>query len=183
MWAMKLVRYYRWLKNHVQKDPWHNEYTYLLDEAWKNDFTYFIPHDENRAADGLELRKTFVKETGLDLYGVDLGACRMLEFLIGLSIRMNENFYDWDYPKQVPIYFWQLMSNLGLDKYTDSYIMEMPNSSTDEICDIFRILNERRYTFDGQNGGLFPLDHPESDQTLVEVWYQMMEYMNLRLEM
>jgi len=33
----------------------------------------------------------------------------------------------------------------------------------------------RRYSKTGK-GGLFPLKHPKKDQTEVEIWYQMQQY-------
>jgi hypothetical protein len=44
-----------------------------------------------------------------------------------------------------------------------------------KIKNILDTLVWRTYQPDGR-GGFFPLNHPEEDQTKVEIWYQMNKY-------
>ncbi len=148
-------------------------YDILFDIAWITNYEYHIPNDDNRAADGLGLRRRFEYETSNKL--PDLGPCRILEFLIGLAIRLNEAVYDNNEPNAERYWFWILMGTLELDEYTDEYDFDAIH---EEIYDIFGRLNARQYDQDGGNGGLFPLENPSQDQRGVEVWYQMQAYLS-----
>jgi hypothetical protein len=140
--------------------------------AWEIHYEHFVPNDDNRAADGLNLRRRFESETSVRL--PDLGSCRMLEFLIALAIRLNEAVYNYRDPNQESYWFWQMMEHLELDMYTDDYNFMAIHG---EIYDIFMRINHREYSPDGSNGGLFPLKRPAEDQRDVEIWYQMMAYL------
>jgi hypothetical protein len=124
-----------------------------------------VPNDDNRARDGLDLRRRFERETSIML--PDLGECTMLEFLVALSIRLNETVYDYNDPDRVSDWFGELIDNLEVDR-----------KSIDEI---FQCLNGRTYDYNGGNGGLFPLENPREDQREIEVWYQMMAYLRENL--
>lgn len=177
MWAPNLLNYYVWLIGHVHHESFEN-YDCLLSETWQTFYTNFsVPNDENRAADGFALRNRYASELLADL--PDLGECRMLELLVGLAMRMNDVFYDWELPDQTGTYFWAMMTNLQLTQYTDEYVVEHPKSSLDDILMIFTILDARSYSKDG-HGGLFPLNPNgtnHQNQREVELWYQMMSHM------
>lgn len=162
-------RYNQWLRGLVNKPgPF---YHILFDMAWATFYEYHIPNDDNRAEDGLKLRERFELESSLRL--LDLGECRMLEFLIALAIRLNESVYDYNNPDQTPYWFWILIENLQLDEYDDYYPFDKIHV---DIELVFMRLNRRLYTTSGY-GGLFPLEEPKEDQREVEVWYQMMAYL------
>lgn len=164
-------KYLRWLRALVnQPGP---SYDILFDIAWVTNYEYHIPNDDNRAADGLGLRRRFEYETSNKL--PDLGPCRVLEFLIGLAIRLNEAVYDNRNPNQATQWFWILIANLDMDIYTDEYDF---NALHAEIYEKFGYLNARQYDYSGANGGLFPLKDPPNDQRRVEVWYQMQAYLS-----
>ena len=85
-----------------------------------------VPMDRNRALDGQALRNTFLdihprNDSELDAH---LGACRMLEFLIGVAERMNHNDWDYEEPDRIPYFFWILITNLGLDVWDDEALEE-----------------------------------------------------------
>lgn len=161
--------YIVWLRGLVNRPS--PNYEILFEMAWETHYSYFIPNDINRARDGLELRERFESETSIGL--PDMGPCRMLEFIIALSIRLNETTYDYDFPNQVPYWFDVLIRNLGLDEYDDYYPYLRIR---EEIKKVFEKVNKRLYERDGL-GGCFPLVYPEKDQRKVEVWYQMMAYL------
>ncbi|MCK4787431.1 MAG: hypothetical protein KAV87_26975 [Desulfobacteraceae bacterium] len=167
---LSVNKYLRWLRGLVHRPG--PSYDILFDMAWVTHYEYPVPNDDNRAQDGLKLRERFEYETSIRL--PHLGECTMLEFLIALAIRLNESVYDHTYPNQETYWFWILMGALKLDEYDDSYDFTRIH---DEIQNIFMRLNRREYDSDGGNGGLFPLDDPIQDQRGVEVWYQMMAYL------
>ncbi len=167
---LSVNKYNRWLRGLVEMPgPSHD---ILFDMAWVTHYEYSVPNDDNRAQDGLKLRERFEYETSIKL--PHLGECRILEFLIALAIRLNESVYDHEDPNLEPDWFWTLMINLDLDTYNDSYDFTRIHG---EIQDTFGRLNRREYDSDGGNGGLFPLENPDKDQRGIEVWYQMMAYL------
>ncbi len=167
---LSINKYNRWLRGLVENPG--PSYDILFDIAWITHYEYSVPNDDNRAQDGLMLRSRFEYETSIKL--PDLGECRILEFLIALAIRLNESIYDHENPNLEAYWFWILIGSLELDEYDDSYDFTLIHG---EIQDIFMRLNKREYDSDGGNGGLFPLADPVQDQRGVEVWYQMMAYL------
>ena len=168
-------KYNRWLRGLVEKNPGPS-YHILFDMAWATFYEYHIPNDDNRAEDGLKLRERFELESSLRL--PDLGECNMLEFLIALAIRLNESVYDYNNPDQTSYWFWELIKNLQIDVYDDNWPF---NKIHFNINQVFIRLNERLYGSNGGGGGLFPLEEPTADQRYVEIWYQMMAYLNENL--
>lgn len=130
-------------------------------------FAWWVPNDDNRAQDGLELRNEFFAETeGVERdENWEVLECDLLELLVGLSRRLSfmtgEDSSTW---------FWIMIENLGLYQYNDA--ADIPE---DTVKDVLEGLIWRTYDFDG-NGGLFPLRNPSVDQRGVEIWYQLNEY-------
>lgn len=135
----------------------------IFNIAWDILYVPTIPNDQNRCQDGMDLRQRYGRETGNGL--PPIGTCRMLEFLIGMAIRLNEIDYDPTMPDKVGPWFWILLDNLGIIEADDPWIEDM-----------LERLNTRDYSFDG-HGGLFPLRNPREDQRNIEVWYQMQAYL------
>jgi len=135
----------------------------LFKIAWEIKYLPTVPNDQNRYQDGMDLRPRYVQESsnGLPV----LGECTMLEFLIGLAIRLNNADYDPAMPDRVGPWFWALLDNLGIIEASDVWIETA-----------FFKINTRDYSFDGF-GGLFPIRNPKEDQRNVEVWYQMQAYL------
>lgn len=170
-----LVReYVGYLESLVHADRQDSPYNLLLGIAWSEKFEGFVPNDENREEDGKLLRSRFEVETLTTL--PRLGQCRFLEFLIGLAIRWNDAVYDYQHPDMMPEYFWTLIENLELDEFHDYY--SGPGNPSVVIRESFRDVVSRNYNYDGSGGGLFPLVRPPTDQRNVEVWYQLMTYIN-----
>lgn len=120
-----------------------------------------ISNDKNRIGDGLAVREEFKK-------GEIDGPCSFLEFLIGLSYRI-EDVIGNDYVYS----FWEMIDNLCLLEFDDDHLDLGESYAVDDTVSIF--LN-RRYARDGA-GGLFPLRNPKEDQRKVEIWYQMQAYL------
>lgn len=165
--------YLQWLASQISGET-NRTYDGLLDIMHQKEFVWLVPNDDNRKGDGLDLRVEFCHAHDIPMG--DVGAfleqpnadppCSFLEVLVALSRRLEfaagGNAGDWA---------WQLMVNLQLHKISDP-VGRRKAERADEILNtcIFR-----NYSPDG-TGGFFPLTWPEEDQTRVEVWYQMANY-------
>lgn len=162
--------YFRWLLDTVMfRDMKRSgrSYLYLLKQMGSIQFTWSVDSDVNRAEDGKYLRYTYAEMVGTD-YEIK-GACNFLEMCIALASRMNDDIFDADPTARPARWFWIMMENCGLDKYTDDNFDPL---EVEQIC--ARII-KRQYNRTGK-GGLFPLKHPKEDQRKVEIWYQMQAY-------
>jgi hypothetical protein len=145
-------------------------FTYLYD----TEFTYFIPHDENRAVDGIGLRHRFCYRNDCEHleYCLD-GPCSVLEMMVALAIRCED--YIMCNPEKgdrTAQWFWTMISSLGLAGMTD-YNFDL-YTVEDVIC---RLLN-RDYDRDGK-GGLFTIRGWYRDARDAEIWHQLLAYCNL----
>ena len=145
----------------------------LLIYLHDTEFRYSIPMDENRAEDGMNLRYRFALLREIDDFAEYLdGPCSVLEMMIALSIRCEENIMDdpgiGDRTGQ---WFWGMINNLGLGSMTDNqfdiYYVE----------DVIERFLDREYEPDGK-GGLFTVRHCDRDLTTVEIWHQLCWYLD-----
>lgn len=138
------------------------------------DFTYTIPRDENRAHDGLDLRRRFAIAIHNDpevAYEID-DPCSVLEMMIALAIRCEETIMDD--PKigdRTVQWFWGMINNLGVGDQTDKRFDKVFVTET-----IQRFLN-REYAPDGR-GGLFRVRNFRGDLRDVEIWVQLNWYLD-----
>lgn len=150
----------------------------LLSFLFDSEFTwsYKVPTDANRAKDGTFLRSRYANETGdFLLYSDRQEPCNVLEMLVALSIRIEEDIMGDpgnDHPEK---WFWEMIKNLGLYPATDNVFSE------DLVGKVVRIWLTRSYEANGL-GGLFPLQNPKKDQRLVSIWDQMNFYLNEKLK-
>lgn len=136
---------------------------------FEKEYIWFIPNDDNRLGDGLDLRIDFCRQRNLPLkLRGEMGYCSFLEVLIALSRRLA-----WNAGGTAPNWAWHLVRNLQLDIMYDP-IGPKKARRIDEILDM---CIWRTYAEDG-SGGFFPLAWPERDQTKLEVWYQMHAYID-----
>lgn len=166
-------QYFEWLYGLVSsvrnrnpaRSHWH-----LLRKFYSTEFTWFVPNDDNRWAEGIDLRHEWIhtkRIEDVDNDWLELG-CSVLEMLIALARRVS--FESEGTPAQQ---FWKLVQNLELDRYTDD-IYEI--SIAEEVEDTLDRLIRRTYGRDG-TGGLFPLRRARRDQRRIELWYQMSDYL------
>jgi hypothetical protein len=173
--------YLRWLMSQIRReDDGHPNRTYegLCTIMFEKEFVWLVPNDDNRVADGLELRVDFCHKKGIPTER--LGAflhkehpnppCSFLEVLIGLSRRLAFVDIEISSPEG---WAWILMNNLALHRITDP-VGRGRARKAEEILDI---CIWRSYSPDGV-GGFFPLRRPFEDQSKVEIWYQMAAYLN-----
>lgn len=176
------TEYFNWLTSIVCEQRFANGVSFdkLLSQLHDIEFRYIIPKDENRAEDGVDLRYRFALTYGHEhevdqvLYYLDYvgGSCSVLEMMIALAIRCEENIMDdprlGDRRSQ---WFWDMVVNLGLggmtdDRYDDAYV--------DEVVSRFL---DREYKPNGE-GGLFTINNCKYDLRDVEIWYQLNWYLD-----
>lgn len=172
-------RYFEWLYRHIgavrNRNP-ARSYWRLMRVLYCTEFVWSVPNDDNRVEDGRDLRYEYIQERGdegVDDLWLDLG-CSFLEMLVALSHRLT---FESLSGKSAGEWFWEMMHNLELDRYTDD-IYEI--SIEEEVEEVLQRLNDRTYLASGE-GGLFPLQTPKQDQRDVEIRYQMSAYL-LELE-
>ena len=136
-----------------------------------------IPRDSDREADGRYLRLRFSNESGIEIVDDILEKpCSFLEFAIALAYAIDDRImYDAENPEQAADWFWMMLENIGLDKYTDEYLMANGLPAHMYVNEITDRVMKRRYEYNGYLG-MFPLAKPEMDQRKVEIWYQANAY-------
>jgi len=161
--------YYEWLYDLVEL-PNHRE---LLKHLRRIDFYCIIEKDHNREDDGKSLRTTYINLGGAHSPS-PLTECSVLEMLIGLAFRMEHELSGLVECTDIVDCFLILLENLELSFMNDNRYL---GGNGAEVVDdrIYNML-DRRYRFDG-SGGLFPIKTPNQDQTEVEIWYQMHNWM------
>lgn len=146
----------------------HASYNMLLKYLNKKKFTYILPLDENRLLDGLDLRFRFADENS---YYID-GDCSVLEMMVALSLRCEEHIMsDDEIGNRTGRWFWEMIDNLGLESMYDDNFDKV---YADKI--IYRFIN-REYEPNG-DGGLFTVHNRNVDLRKVEIWYQLMWYLD-----
>jgi hypothetical protein len=173
-------RYFVWLYSLVA-DPTIKDrdltYWELLRQLYERPFVWFVSRDDNRMADGKQLRLDFLAHEGLrasdvDRDWIDIG-CSVLELMVAMSYRLR---FMMDPESNLAYWFWEvLMTNIGLRHCSDG--------DGFESCDVDETLNRvifRQYESDG-TGGFFPLKNPEHDQRGLELWAQMNAYVIERM--
>lgn len=171
--------YFNWLCDMVMIDT-HTDtgdsYWLLAKKLHKREFVWVIDLDENRADDGVALRTEFEERERIYIGTALDRPCSVLEMLVALSIRWDDIMTpEVDDGHGIPEKFWEMMSNIGLDKFSDDEYY--PLFGDEMIDDILDKLIARSYDFNG-HGGLFPLKKRGKNQRRVEIWYQMMAYLD-----
>lgn len=147
-------------------------YWSLARQLHQKEFVWVVPNDDNRVADGRQLRYEFLIEQGITEVDIDAEwmseGCSFLEMLIALSRRLwfedGGDARDW---------FWRMLDNLGIDRFNDRHYNPLYER---EINETLENVIWRNYSPDGR-GGLFPLKHSQEDQRDVEIAYQFSAYL------
>lgn len=165
-------QYLEWLILQVDCDG----YDPLLSRLHQKEFIWFVPNDDNRCQDALDLRTEFIHERG-ETAGTSLikrlSHISVLEVLVGISRRM-----EFQMGGDARVWAMVLVANLELSKFKG----RLSHSDGEEIDEIVQTLVWRRYQPDGV-GGFFPLAWPEEDQSKVEIWNQMSAWINEQHQM
>lgn len=158
--------YFNWLTAKVMPLTSPN-YQGLLLVLHRTEFIWTELGDDNRAADGLELRLDFLIELGFDSDPLWFETpASVLEVLIAFCVRHAS--FQTDIP--VADWFWRLIENLKLDDYR-----RISEDQIHEIQEVLKRFMRRTYGPNGV-GGLFPMQDPPRDQRKVEIWYQFCDY-------
>lgn len=147
-------------------------YWKLFRELHSTEFVWLILGDDNRAADGIELREEFLIEAdipddpawraiGCSVFEMMIAFARRAEFQTGMPAK------EW---------FWEFLGNLGLSEYNDA------NFSSTQIATILENLVWRLYGPKGE-GSMFPLRELPGEQNDNEIWYQFCDYLRDRHRM
>lgn len=163
-------KYLEWMIKQIRPD---NDRSYhdLFARIHDKEFVWLIPNDDNRIADGFDIRHEYFRRFKRP-HMLSQG-CSVLEVILGLSRRLSfavdGKAKDWA---------WVLVKNLELHKMAG----HIGGRRAERIDEVLEALIWRTYAPDGV-GGFFPLAWPEQDQRKVEIWYQMCAYIDELPEM
>lgn len=170
--------YFNWLFNLVCENRYSGGVSYkkLLMHLHNVEFRYLLSRDENRAEDGIDLRRRFafgiLGYSGLDEITDHLrGPCSVLEMMISLAIHCEDIMDDSRVGDRTAQWFWNMIVSLGLGSMTDDrYNKRVVN-------DILNTFLDREYEPDG-HGGLFIIRNCDEDLRNVEIWHQLTWYLD-----
>lgn len=168
--------YFEWLCDLVCGYHRHEKRRYrrLLTQLHLLPFRYSIPNDSHRASDGIDLRYRFAYDEGyLEESKYLDGPCSVLEMLVALALRCEEDFMDNPAKgNRTSEWFWLMVSNIGLESFNDD---RFNKALVLQRLDIFM---DRRYSRNGDNGNIIVLKRDMRDLRNVEIWYQLCWYIN-----
>ena len=171
--------YFEWLCElvDIQRFSKHLTYRKLLMHLHNIEFTWTIPRDDNRADDGIQLRRRFgLVRDDLSLQKYLRGSCSVLEMMVALAVRCEESIMDDALlGNRTGQWFWGMIHNLGLSPMTDN---RFDREFVDDV--IARFLN-REYESNGR-GGLFTVRNNMYDMRAVEIWSQLNWYLDEYIE-
>lgn len=172
------TKYFNWMCDLVagkrfKKLPFVKLLTYLHETP----FTYDVLKDQNREADGIDLRYRYavfvLKEKSPDFITDNLqGPCSVFEMMVALALRCEETIMDDpQIGDRTGQWFWGMIVSLGLggmfdDRYDELLVRD----------NVEKFLN-REYAPDG-TGGLFTIKGSREDLREVEIWTQLCWYLN-----
>ncbi len=162
------IDYFYWLIDKISTPELTKEYLMLYHQLFETDFYYYIPRDENRMLDGLNLRKQFEKETGEHVD--EAKKCSVLEMMIALAWRCDDQImWDDNHGSRISDWFFIMIDNMLLlgmkNTYYDSHHVDY-------------ILNRmmQHLNYDNGYGGLFYTNDPNYNMSHQEIWFQMCKF-------
>ena len=169
--------YFTWLCDLICRDRYSEKTSFvkLLSHLHDTEFYYVLDRDVNRAEDGIYLRYRFSyhnTDIGDDIESYINGPCSVLEMMIALAIRCEENIMDDPtIGNRTGQWFWGMITTLGLGAMYDT---QYDAEYVDEVLERFL---KREYERDG-TGGLFRVRNCNYDLRNVEIWYQLCWYLD-----
>lgn len=155
--------------NFLGLDIWTKKnYKSLLEHLHNREFTWIMDRDDNRADDGVKLRRTLEYDFGER-------PCSVLEMLAGLALRAEVDIIGDPGDPRPGDFFWEMIENLALDSMTEK---EFDKVKVDRIVD--RWLN-REFLPDGR-GSVFYVRNDIRDMRKLEIWDQMNSYIYERYD-
>ena len=166
--------YFDWLCEVVDSKRFskHVSYRKLLMHLHNIEFTWFIPYDDNRADDGIMLRRKYaLAHHDEEISDYISGPCSVFEMMAALAIRCEESIMDDTlFGNRTGQWFWGMIRNLGLSPMNDS------NFDAEFVDDVIARFLNREYEPDGK-GGLFTIKNCDHDLRTVEIWRQLSWYL------
>ena len=151
----------------------HMCYFLLAIHLHTKEFIPIIENDDNRAKDGIELRKRYALYCSAysDYSCLMTKPCSFLEMFVALAMNIDSDimcspYDDFDRSQN---WFWVMMDNLGFEQFNDA---NWDAKALEYVTNKLDDLNKRHIGADG-SGGIFPLKNPQKDQRITEIWYQM----------
>lgn len=168
--------YFDWMYDLVcgNRYPSSISFRRLLLRLHNTEFIFSIPKDANRAEDGISLRYRFAYQFSSPAAAETClgGPCSVLEMMIALAIRCEEDFMDDPLiGDRVGQWFWGMIVNLGLGSMDDARF------DSRYVEDVIARFLERDYEPNGR-GGLFTIKNCNADLRDVEIWYQLCWYLD-----
>lgn len=172
-------KYFRWMCDLVIGDQQYSRnlsYEKLMRHLDSVPFRWIIPMDENRARRGINLRYDFGYENHYSDKTIerllDIRECSVLEMMIALARACEDRIMsDYTIGDRTGQWFWNMVVSLGLGSMSDSRYDER---EVDYILDRFL---SRSYQANGK-GGLFTIEDFPYDLRGIDIWYQMMWYID-----
>ncbi len=172
--------YFEWLCDLVHGDDPDCSFVILLGTLHSYEFEWFLPLDEDRAINGIELRRTFLSSMPSDYINDDeidifmMRPCSVLEMLIALAIDIQEELmWNPDKGNRTVSWFWLMITNLNLNDLDDRhYISEKADAKVDDILTRWM---HRDFDPDG-TGSIFPIEGCNEDLRSELIWYQANQY-------
>lgn len=164
------ANYFKWLCDFVY-DESYGHYSKLLEQLYLTTYKWKRNFDKNRAIDGLNLRITYIKETGddPDIFEND---CSVLEMMVALALRCEETIMkDDEEGNRTGQWFWSMIVSLQLGSMTDD------NFSSAFTRVVLRRFMDGNFEQNG-TGGLFTVYNPNVDMRNLDIWYQMHAFLN-----
>lgn len=171
-------RYFRWIWNSAVSPEFSRlchrrgiDIRAVLTELNSVTFDGLTEMDLNRIDDGVELRYRFGRDLGYQdpviAASIDIYRCSMLEVIAALALKAGEQIFGNPYEKEGARWiFGKMLENSG---------MLDPDADIFDICDG---IIDRAYSPDGK-GGLFYIPKCPKDLRKVELWHQMMLYLDV----
>ena len=173
--------YFDWLCSLVHPEEQELYWDEVLWRLQGTEFVYRHPKDVNREYDGLALRDEFwavfgasrgISERDMDVLDRILGGCTLLEMLIALARRgENDIMHDPELGDRSPKWFWMMLENLDLGQFAYKGALDIVQNREkfDEITGCFL---ERKYPKTSR-GTIFVSKNDKIDLRRVELWGQM----------
>lgn len=171
-------RYFDWLYELVcgKWEPRNLSFRRLLLFLYESRFYPSCEMDVSRAVDGSDLRYRFARQKDILFEEIheefDDSPCNMLEMMVGLALRCEEHIMeDAQAGNRIGQWFWNMVVSLGLAAMDDTRFNE------NRAVFVLERFHRRDYQPNGA-GGLFTVAHPMEDMRRLDIWYQMMAYLN-----
>lgn len=168
--------YFGWMFELICKNRYSDAHSYKKLLAYLHDveFTYSIRNDADRAHDGISLRHRYARLNDDYEYVMDClnKPCSVLEMMIALAIRCEETIMtNPQIGDRTGQWFWKMIVNLGLGSMTDARFDEH------YVKDVVDKFLKHKYEPDG-HGGLFMIRDCKHDLRKVDIWCQMLWYLD-----